>query len=83
MTDPTGTILDYIRNAYLSSSETLAPETSLFRDGLLDSMKLVELIAFVEETFKMRVSPMDITVDNFDTVNSIVSLITRKSGGNA
>ncbi len=76
-------LIDYIQKSYLSPKEALAPSTSLFRDGLLDSMKLVELISFVEESFSVRVSPMDITIENFDTVDNIVGLIGRKGNANA
>lgn len=80
--NPTETLIDYIRKSYLSPSESLTPASSLFRDGLLDSMKLVELITFVEESFSVRVSPMDITIENFDTVENIVGLIGRKVDAN-
>ena len=78
MNDTATTLIDYIRKSYLKPNEPLTSDMSLFRDGLLDSMKMVELIAFVEETFRFRISPVDITVENFDSVDRIVGLITRK-----
>jgi len=57
-------------------------DTSLFLNNLLDSMNLVALIAFIEETFGIKVKPMDIVYENFDTQNLILSYIERKKAGN-
>ena len=56
----------------------ITPETSLFRDQLLDSMSLTSLITFLEDEFDIRVGPMDIVFENLDTVNHMVAFIERK-----
>lgn len=52
--------------------------TSLFSAQLLDSITLVELIAFLEDTFSIKVRPMEISLDNFDSVSRILAYIDRK-----
>lgn len=75
------TILDFIvEEADLDEGE-LDADTSLFRDQLLDSMNLTSLIAFLEETFAIRVKPMDIVYENLDTVNHMLAYIGRKRAG--
>ena len=75
------TILEFIRDeADLDEGEVTA-ETSLFRDQLLDSMNLTSLIAFLEETFAIRVKPMDIVYENLDTVNHMLAYIAGKRDG--
>ena len=76
-------ILEFIREeADLEEGEVDA-DTSLFRDQLLDSMNLTALIAFLEETFAIRVKPMDIVVENLDTVNHQLAYIARKKVADA
>ncbi len=77
------TILEFIRDeADLEEGEVDA-ETSLFRGQLLDSMNLTALIAYLEETFGIRVKPMDIVYENLDTVNHMVAFVERKKAGDA
>jgi len=61
----------------------LSTDTSLFNNKLLDSMYLVAMIAFLEETFKIQVKPMDIVYENFDTINNILAYIKRQQMGTA
>ena len=56
----------------------LTADTSLFRDQLLDSMNLTNLISFLEETFHIKVGAMDIVYENLDTVNHMLAYIARK-----
>ena len=73
------TILEFIEDeADLGEDVVVDADTSLFRDQLLDSMNLTSLIAFLEETFAMRVKPMDIVYENLDTVNHMLAYIARK-----
>jgi acyl carrier protein len=56
----------------------ITADTSLFRDQLLDSMNLTNLISFLEETFHIKVGAMDIVYENLDTVNHMLAYIARK-----
>ena len=58
--------------------DEIAADTSLFRDQLLDSMSLTNLITFLEDEFGIKVGPMDIVFENLDTVNHMVAFIERK-----
>jgi acyl carrier protein len=82
MTDPE-TILEFVREEADLDDDEVTADTSLFRDQLLDSMNLTALIAFLEETFSIRVKPMDIVFENLDTVNHMLAYIARKKAGDA
>lgn len=72
-------IIEFIADvADLPDDMELNADTSLFNNHLLDSMNLVALVAFLEETFRIKVKPMDITIRNFDTVNLIFAYIKRQ-----
>jgi acyl carrier protein len=77
------TILEFIRDEADLEPDEVDADTSLFRDQLLDSMNLTALIAFLEETFAIRVKPMDIVFENLDTVNHQLAYIARKKAADA
>lgn len=51
---------------------------SLFQSGILDSLNMIVLIGFIEKTFNIKIAPSEITIDNFDSVENIVSFVGRK-----
>ena len=51
------------------------PTTPLFTSGLIDSFGVLELIAFLEETFKVDINPARHQISEFDTVARIESLV--------
>ena len=53
-------------------------DTLLLEEKVIDSMGVIELVAFLEETYKVEFVDDDLTVDNFKTIDSIVKLIVSK-----
>ena len=60
---------------------SLDPDESLISSGVLDSLALLRLIAFIEEQFGVTVEDDEVVPDNFETVNTIRSFIERKRTG--
>jgi acyl carrier protein len=65
---------------YLYEKQGLEPEdfdddTLLFSSGLIDSFSMVGLIMFIEDTAGLRVHPVDVTLDNFDSINRILAFV--------
>jgi acyl carrier protein len=58
----------------------LGPTDSLLERGLLDSMALVKLIAFLEERFGIVLGDDEFDPDNFETLDAIAKLIEAKRG---
>lgn len=50
-------------------------EEGLISDGLLESFDLIQLIATLENEFGVEIGNMNITKENFDSLDRIVSLI--------
>ena len=75
------TIIEFIRDELLDDDIEINENTSLFKSKVLDSMSLVGLIAFLEESYHIRVKPMEIVFDNLDTVSGILGYIERKRSG--
>jgi acyl carrier protein len=74
------TILEFIRDEAVDAPPglTIDADTSLFKDQLLDSMSLTNLITFLEDEFGIRVGAMDVVFENLDTVNHMLVFIARK-----
>lgn len=76
-------ILEYIaESTMLPSNCGISVDTPLFSSQVLDSLNMVALIAFLEETFGIEVKPMDIAVENFDTVNRMLAYVERRKREN-
>lgn len=50
-------------------------EENLVSDGLLESFDLVQLVATLEEDFGVEIGGRNITKENFDSLDKIVSLM--------
>lgn len=58
---------------------TVGDEDSLFDLGLLDSLKLLDLVAFIEKTTGARIPDDEIVPENFETLPDIIALVQRVS----
>ena len=68
---------------YLHDKQGLEPEdfeddTPLFSSGLVDSFSMVGLIIFIEDTGGVRVHPADVTLDNFDSIERILTFVKTR-----
>ena len=70
-------IIKYIRENLLTGKGDieLSPEDDLLGSGLLDSMGVMRLVGFVEETFNIKIPPEDIVIENFMDVQAITNYI--------
>jgi acyl carrier protein len=71
-------LIDYMKNE-MNIEETIEADSELFSSGLIDSVAMMNVIGFVEETARIEVHPADVTLDNFDTVARIVQLAKNQS----
>jgi len=52
-------------------------DTSLILSGMVDSFSVLDIMQFSEEEFKVKIPEDKVTRADFDTVNKIVSTISR------
>ena len=55
----------------------IADDSNLIDLGIIDSMGVMKLMTFVEETFSITVNPDDLMPENFETLNAIGALLDR------
>lgn len=80
MSDVSTRIRDFITSEIMfdDSSANLADDTALL-GSVMDSLGLMQLIAFLEEEFEVEIDDGDVTVDNFRTVGDIERMVTAKA----
>ena len=57
----------------------LGGDDSFLELGIIDSTGVLELVAFLEERFGMKVGDVELIPDNLDSVNSLVAFVHRKA----
>ena len=62
---------DYISNELLNGRQTVDADDDLLGEGLIDSLGAMQFVAFIEDTFELKVPLEDITIQNFRTIESI------------
>ena len=53
-------------------------DEDLIEGGLLDSVTLVRLVSFLEQSFSVEIRDEDVVPENFRTLATIVGLVTRR-----
>jgi methoxymalonate biosynthesis acyl carrier protein len=71
----------YVTSRFAPEGSTpVGTEDDLLRQGILDSIAIMEIAGFIEETFGFPVEGDEITVDNFQSLAAITRLVERKLG---
>ena len=60
------------------SRNKIDPNESLIANGVIDSLAILQLIAFIEERFGVTIDDSEVTPDNFQTINVMKALIEEK-----
>jgi acyl carrier protein len=63
----------------LGKKASIGVDESLIGSGILDSLTLLELIAFVEKRFNVKVADSDMVPDNFKTISRIKTFIETRA----
>jgi acyl carrier protein len=73
-------LTDFVQKRLLARADraVVARDESLIAGGLLDSLAVVELTAFLEETFGITVDDEDVVPANFETIQQLAAFVTRK-----
>jgi acyl carrier protein len=53
-------------------------DTDLQGTGILDSFSTLSLVAFIDDTFRVQLDPVDITAETFKNVTTIAELVVNK-----
>jgi len=67
-----------VENFLFGNANGLADDTSFLEAGILDSTGVMEVVAFLEQQFNVRVDDEELTPENLDSIASIGAFVSRK-----
>lgn len=59
----------------------LKNDDNLFETGIVNSLFAVQLLTFLEKTFDIQVSPEDLLMENFQSIDSATLFVLQKQSG--
>ncbi|MCL4294799.1 MAG: acyl carrier protein [Anaerolineae bacterium] len=73
-------IREYVAKNLLFSGDGFkySDDASFLEEGIVDSMGVLELVMFIEETFGVSADDQEIIPDNFDSVNKLANYVAGK-----
>ncbi len=72
-------VKEFIRENFLINDDmALDDSQSLLESGVLDSTSVLELLAFLEETFDITIDDEEIVPENLDSIQNIVQFVESK-----
>ena len=69
-------IQDFLENKRLL--EGIDKDTALIDGGYIDSIQILDLAMFIEETYEVTLDADDMVVENFASINAIVNYMSQK-----
>ena len=78
--DVAGVIKDYIVREFMDAKRRTALEDDapLLEEGIIDSLGIFVMVAFLEKEFGLQIQPEDVVLENFETVNAISNLVSAR-----
>lgn len=61
-----------------NTDRTINVETDFYKDGLVDSFGIIELIEELEDHFSIRFDDSDFKLSSFRTIQGLVQMIDQK-----
>ena len=67
-----------IENFLFEEDENLKEDTSFLENGIIDSTGILELVAFLEETYEITVEDEELIPENLDSIANVVNYLKQK-----
>lgn len=76
-------IKEFITEHFLKEGQqkTISDSGSFLDEGVIDSVGVLELVAFLEEKFGFRVEDEELVPENLDSVDKLVDFVQIKLAG--
>jgi acyl carrier protein len=58
--------------------DNFAIDASFLKNGIIDSTGVLELVAFLEENFAIKVEDTDLVPENLDSITQVIAFVQRK-----
>lgn len=72
----------FVTEEFLPEGTYIKDDELLFDIGIIDSLGLIKLTAFIEENFGVIINPRDIDMDDFNTIEKIARFVNGRKKEN-
>ena len=72
-------ILRYIEDNLLESTTKIKSDDDLLNTGLVDSIGVVKLIAYLEGEFDVSIPPEDMVIEHFVSIDAIEKYLSSRN----
>jgi acyl carrier protein len=69
-------VRSYLREVFFV--EELSPDESFLESGLIDSTGMIELVAFVQQSFGVEIDDSELLPENLDSLSRLTAFVARK-----
>jgi acyl carrier protein len=76
--DRKAVLVDYIKNDIMRNKNAKLDESEdLLSSGILDSLAILQLVAYIDKTLGIEIPDEDVVYDNFKSINSLVTYLQK------
>jgi acyl carrier protein len=78
------TVADHVRQFvvdeldFVGEPDELSDDYELLEEGVLDSLRIMALVEYLEGAFDIVIDEDDVVAERFETIGSIAALVTAK-----
>ena len=70
---------DFVNEELLGGELDVGVDDNLLKNGMVDSIGMVRLVAFIEESYEVSIPPEDFTIENFQSIKVISNYLQERS----
>lgn len=71
-------IKSYVQDTAFTNPDKIEDNTLIFKEGILDSMGLITLITFLEESFNFQIKETDLEEENFESIEAMAGFVKSR-----
>ena len=72
-------VKEFFSENFMVEMDGVSDTDSFLENGIIDSTGVLELVLFLEETYKIKVEDDEIIPENLDSIENITAYITAKN----
>jgi acyl carrier protein len=71
-------LIEFVKNEIMRNKNAkLNEDEDLLSAGVLDSLAILQLVAFIEDRFGIKVPDEDVVFENFQSINALVAYLEK------
>jgi acyl carrier protein len=74
-------LVKFVTTAFIVQAKDINMDQSLIDQGIIDSFGLVEITAFIENSFGVKIREEDMTREAFGSMNKMATFVYRRKKG--